>query len=76
MDTKAFDAAMERQRQMARESWSGSGQTAQGAEWFGLRDRLGPTIFLGYERVETVGEALALVREGHEVEAAETGDED
>ena len=65
VDTAGFDVAMERQRQMARESWSGSGQAAQGAEWFGLRDRLGPTVFVGYDRVESVGEALALVREGH-----------
>jgi alanyl-tRNA synthetase len=74
VDIAGFDAAMERQRQMARESWSGSGQTAQGAEWFGLRDRLGPTVFLGYDRTESIGEALALVREGHEVAAAETGE--
>ena len=74
VDTAGFDVAMERQRQMARESWSGSGQAAQGAEWFGLRDRLGPTVFVGYDRVESVGEALALVREGHEIEAAESGE--
>ena len=37
VDLEGFDTAMNRQRQMARENWAGSGQTAQAAEWFGLR---------------------------------------
>jgi alanyl-tRNA synthetase len=74
VDLAGFDAAMERQRRMARESWAGSGQSAQGAEWFGLRDRLGPTVFVGYDQIELVGETLALVRDGHEVAAAEAGE--
>jgi alanyl-tRNA synthetase len=74
VDLDGFDAAMERQRQMARESWAGSGQIAQGAEWFALRDRLGPSVFTGYDQVEAIGEALALVLDGHEVEGAEAGE--
>jgi alanyl-tRNA synthetase len=74
VDLAGFDAAMERQRNMARESWSGSGQTAQGAEWMALRERLGPTVFTGYDHVEMVGEALALVADGHEVARAEVGE--
>ncbi len=74
VDTAGFDAAMDRQRQMARENWSGSGQAAQAAEWFGLRDRLGPTVFVGYDNVEVTGEALALVRDGRELAGAETGE--
>ena len=34
---------------MAREAWTGSGQAAAAAEWFALRDRLGPTDFTGYD---------------------------
>ena len=41
VDHAGYDAAMARQRKMARESWAGSGQTAQAAEWLALRDRLG-----------------------------------
>src|SRR6478735_6443930 len=40
VDTEGFEAAMERQRQMARENWAGSGQVAQAAEWFAIRERL------------------------------------
>ena len=49
VDTAGFDLAMDRQRQLARESWAGSGDRAQTAEWSALRDRLGPTRFVGYE---------------------------
>ncbi len=74
VDTDAFDAAMERQRQMARENWTGSGQTAQAAEWFALRDRLGPTDFTGYEHVEGTAEVLAILKDGAHVDGAEAGD--
>jgi alanyl-tRNA synthetase len=74
VDQAGFDAAMDRQRQMARDNWTGSGQTAQGAEWFGLRDRVGATAFDGYDHVETIGETLAIVKDAVEVEAASAGD--
>ena len=73
VDTAGFDAAMDRQRQLARESWAGSGDRAQTAEWSALRDRLGPTRFVGYEEGETTSEAIALVREAAEVDAAHAG---
>src|SRR5579862_4864123 len=74
VDTAAFDAAMDRQRKLARESWAGSGQQAEGAVWLGLRERLGPSSFRGYEELETVGTVLAIVKDGHEVERAGAGD--
>jgi alanyl-tRNA synthetase len=73
VDLDAFDAAMDKQRQMARENWSGSGDRASTAEWFTLRDRLGPTVFVGYEESETIGEVLALVREAAEIDSVEEG---
>ena len=69
VDLEGFDAAMDRQKVMAREAWSGSGDRAQTAEWFKLRDRLGPTDFVGYEQAEVIGEVIALVREAAEVDA-------
>jgi alanyl-tRNA synthetase len=73
VDLDGFDAAMKRQRDQAREAWAGSGQSAQSAEWFGLRDRLGPTVFVGYEAVEATAEVLALVSEGAEIDKAGAG---
>jgi alanyl-tRNA synthetase len=74
VDVAGFDVAMDRQRTMARENWAGSGQQAQGAVWLSLRERLGPTVFLGYEEVEATGELIALVRDGGEVGAAAAGE--
>jgi len=73
VDLEGFDAAMARQREQAREAWSGSGQVAAAAEWFAIRDRLGPTAFMGYEAGETVGELLVLAADGQEVERAQAG---
>ena len=74
VDTAGFDRAMERQRTQARETWAGSGDRAAKAEWGALRERLGPTRFVGYDVAETAGEALALVREAVEVDAARAGE--
>ena len=73
VDLAGFDTAMTRQREQAREAWTGSGQTAAAAEWFAIRDRLGPTDFLGYEGVDAVGEVLVIALGGQEVAQAEAG---
>ncbi|MBW8813098.1 MAG: alanine--tRNA ligase [Caulobacterales bacterium] len=73
VDLAEFDAAMTRQREMAREAWKGSGQVAAAAEWFAIRDRLGPSVFVGYDTTETTGELLTLVEGGVEVDAAAAG---
>jgi alanyl-tRNA synthetase len=73
VDLDGFDAAMARQREQAREAWTGSGQVAAAGEWFAIRDRLGPTEFLGYDHVEATGELLALVADGREIDAALAG---
>jgi alanyl-tRNA synthetase len=75
VDLEGFDAAMARQREMARENWAGSGQVAAAAEWFAIRDRLGATDFVGYDTTETTAEVLAIVHDGVEADAAETGAE-
>ena len=73
VDMEGFEAAMDRQRTMARESWSGSGQAHQGAVWLALRERLGPSVFTGHEETETTAEVLALVMDGAPVESAKAG---
>src|SRR5258708_4451457 len=73
VDLDGFDAAMARQREMAREAWAGSGQVAAAAEWFAIRDRVGATEFLGYEQTEATGELKALVEDGREIDGALDG---
>jgi len=73
VDTEAFDAAMEAQRSRSREHWTGSGQTASTGEWLALRERLGPTVFTGYDAVEDSGDGLAIVRDGASVDDLSAG---
>ncbi|HEY8383080.1 MAG TPA: alanine--tRNA ligase [Microvirga sp.] len=74
VDTDAFNAAMQRQREKARAAWSGSGEAATETVWFGIKERAGATEFLGYDTESAEGVALALVREGREVEALQAGE--
>jgi len=74
VDLASFEDAMERQRAKARASWAGSGEAAQEAVWFALRERLGPTEFLGYETESAEGEVVALVRDGKEVQELKKGE--
>ncbi|HEX7944714.1 MAG TPA: alanine--tRNA ligase, partial [Phenylobacterium sp.] len=73
VNLEEFDAAMKRQKDMAREAWSGSGQVSAAAEWFAIRDRLGPSVFTGYEDGEITAETLVLVEDGREIDGALTG---
>ena len=73
VDIASFTDAMERQREKARASWVGSGEAADEAVWFALRDKVGGTDFLGYETETAAGAVGALVRDGKEVAALEKG---
>ena len=73
VDTAGFDAAMERQRAEARKAWAGSGEAATEAVWFGLREKLGATEFLGYETETAEGVVQAILVDGQEVQSAPKG---
>jgi alanyl-tRNA synthetase len=74
VDIASFTDAMERQRAKARASWAGSGEAADEAVWFALREKLGPTEFLGYETENAAGVVSALVKDGKEVAALKKGE--
>jgi alanyl-tRNA synthetase len=74
VDTEGFASAMERQRAEARKAWSGSGEAATETIWFGLKERLGATEFLGYETEAAEGIALAILKDGAEVDALNAGE--
>jgi alanyl-tRNA synthetase len=74
VDVAAFTDSMERQREQARASWVGSGEAADEAVWFSLREKTGPTDFLGYEAENAAGVVLALLRDGKEVTALNRGE--
>jgi alanyl-tRNA synthetase len=75
VNISAFEDAMERQRAKARNAWAGSGEAATERVWFELRERLGPTEFLGYETEKAEGQILAIIKGGKEVKQLKKGDE-
>jgi alanyl-tRNA synthetase len=74
VDIAAFTDAMEEQRRKARASWAGSGEAADEAVWFGIREKIGGTEFLGYETESAEGVVSALVRDGKDVQALKKGE--
>ena len=68
-----FQDAMERQKAEARANWAGSGEAATETIWFGLREKLGATEFLGYDTERAEGIGLAIVQDGKEVSGAANG---
>ncbi|HET6378658.1 MAG TPA: alanine--tRNA ligase [Methylocella sp.] len=74
VDVAGFEAAMERQRSEARKAWSGSGEMATAALWFAVRDKTGPTDFLGYDTEHAEGLVAALVKDGKEAGSLRTGE--
>ncbi|MEZ5691054.1 MAG: alanine--tRNA ligase [Rickettsiales bacterium] len=74
VDVDGFDKAMDKQREMARAAWSGSGEKSVGNLWFEIKEKLGATEFLGYEQDSAEAEILAIVKDGIEVQSANSGD--
>jgi alanyl-tRNA synthetase len=74
VDQAAFSDAMERQREKARASWAGSGESADESVWFPLREKLGATEFLGYETESAEGVVTALVKDGKEIDSLKAGE--
>jgi len=74
VDIASFTDAMEEQRKKARASWAGSGEAADEAVWFGLREKFGGTDFLGYETETAAGVVVALLHDGKEAGALRKGE--
>ncbi|HMK89595.1 MAG TPA: alanine--tRNA ligase, partial [Methylocystis sp.] len=74
VDKSGFDAAMARQRAEARKAWAGSGETATEAVWFAVKERVGASEFLGYDRERSEAVVTALLRDGAEHFVLKTGE--
>ncbi len=71
VDVAGFEEAMAEQRMRARAAWAGSGEAATEQVFFEIKERVGPTEFLGYATETAEAEILALVTNG--VRATEIG---
>ena len=75
LDRDSFDIAMQKQRDVAKKSWSGSGDEKTETVWFDILDVCKPTEFLGYTNTEVMGEVLAIIHNGNIVENINDGDD-
>jgi len=75
IDTKKFRSLMKKSRELAKKNWKGSGDNAIEDIWFGIRDRLGATEFLGYETNQAEGVVISLLKDSKEVKELKLNDE-
>src|SRR5689334_21334680 len=72
-DTEGFETSMDEQRAKARAAWAGSGETADTAIWFDVRQKAGATEFLGYDTERAEGQIKAILLDGKEVSSLKAG---
>jgi len=75
LDMAGFETCMEEQRQRARAAWGGSGESALPKALFELREKHGPTEFLGYSTLQAEGAITGLIQDGEPVESLSEGEE-
>jgi alanyl-tRNA synthetase len=75
IDTEKFHLLMKKNRELAKKNWKGSGDAAVEDIWFGIRNRLGATEFLGYESHQAEGIILSLLKENKEVKELKLNEE-
>ena len=75
IDNKKFDSLMKESKELAKKNWKGSGDSAVDDIWFGIKDKLGATEFLGYETNQAEGVVLSLLKNNKEVKSLNNGDE-
>ena len=75
IDNKKFNDLMKSSRELAKKNWKGSGDSAIDDIWFGIKDRLGATEFLGYETNQAEGVILSMIKDNKEVDFLKSGEE-
>ena len=75
VDHEKFQSLMKESRELAKKNWKGSGDSSVDEIWFGIRDTLGATEFLGYETNSAEGVVLSLLKDNKEVKNLKSGDE-
>ena len=75
IDTKKFHSLMKESKELAKKNWKGSGDIAIENIWFGIRDKVGATEFLGYETSKAEGLVSSLLKNDKEVNELKSSDE-
>jgi len=75
VDNKKFQFIMKESKKIAKKNWKGSGDSFVDQIWFGIKDRLGPTDFLGYTSDKAEGVIMLLLKDNKEVKKLDKNDE-
>ncbi len=75
IDIDKFQNLMKESKELAKKNWKGSGDRAVDDIWFSIKDKLGPSEFLGYETDQAEGIILSLLKENKEVNELKENDE-
>jgi alanyl-tRNA synthetase len=64
VDQGSFDLSMNKQKEMARAAWVGSGENKTDTLWFELYQQFGATEFIGYDTISGQGTIQAIIKDG------------
>jgi alanyl-tRNA synthetase len=74
-DKDRFGELMRESIELARKNWKGSGDSAVEKIWFRIKEKIGPTEFLGYENDQAQGIIKCLLKNHKEVSVLNKDDE-
>jgi alanyl-tRNA synthetase len=74
-DKDRFGKLMRESIELARKNWKGSGDSAVEKIWFGIKEKIGSTEFLGYENDQAQGIIKCLLKNHKEVSVLNKDDE-
>ena len=74
IDNDKFQSLMQESKELAKKNWKGSGDAAVDEIWFDIKDKVGATEFLGYEKIQSEGIILKLIKNNKEVDSLKTGE--
>jgi len=75
LDIDGFNRSMNNQKKMARASWKGAQEGEDKNKYAQLVSGFPPTVFTGYENMETEANVIVIVQKGEPVEGLSEGEE-
>ena len=75
LDHEKFNKLMKDSKELAKKNWKGSGDSSVDEIWFGIKDKIGSTEFLGYESNQAEGVILSLNKNNKQSDSLKEGDE-
>ena len=74
VDQKKFNELMKSSKELAKKNWKGSGDSSEEEIWFGIKEKMGSTEFLGYEFNQSEGIILSIIKNKKEVNNISKGE--